>query len=205
MKTLPKLFQIVELTRSQPQYGYALSGIKKNDLSSLAEHHYLVTFIAWQLAAHLNKLGAKLDVKKVLEFCLVHDLGEIFGGDIAFPYARVNKKAKSLAKAFEEENQNFLAKYFGNTATEYKNLTLEIMDAKTDEGLVAKVADYVECFEYKKYINCLNANDYMITKEKLGSYIAKMKNPLVKKELSKFVDEWLKYVKNNPHGSTIFG
>jgi len=47
MDNLTKLFKLVELTRFQPQYGYALAGIPKEELSNLAEHHYLVTFIAW--------------------------------------------------------------------------------------------------------------------------------------------------------------
>jgi len=57
MHYLSKLFQLIQLTRSQPQYGYALSGIKQDDLSNLAEHHYLVTFIAWQLALLAKRAG----------------------------------------------------------------------------------------------------------------------------------------------------
>ena len=68
MENLTNLFKLMELTRSQPQYGYALSGIQQDELSNLAEHHYLVTFIAWQLAAHVKGAGAKIDIQKVLEF-----------------------------------------------------------------------------------------------------------------------------------------
>jgi len=75
----------MELTRSQPQYGYALAGIQQDELSNLAEHHYLVTFIGWQIASNLRQVGADVDVQKILEFCLIHDLGELFGGDISMP------------------------------------------------------------------------------------------------------------------------
>ena len=62
MEHLTKLFKLVELTRSQPQTGYVLAGIKTDELSNLAEHHYLVTFIAWQLARAANRAGAKLSI-----------------------------------------------------------------------------------------------------------------------------------------------
>ena len=75
MEHLTNLFKLIELTRSQPQYGYALAGIQQDELSNLAEHHYLVTFVAWQLASQVKRAGANIDIQKVLEFCLIHDLG----------------------------------------------------------------------------------------------------------------------------------
>src|SRR5579872_6043877 len=127
MNHLAKLFKLLEITRSQPQYGYALAGIPKAELSDLAQHHYLVTFIAWQLALSVQAKGAKINVQKVLEFCMVHDLGELFGGDIAMPYAKANPKARTLAKAFEAENQNYLSAFFGPQSKHYKELSDEIM------------------------------------------------------------------------------
>jgi 5'-deoxynucleotidase YfbR-like HD superfamily hydrolase len=161
MKHLTKLFKLLELTRSQPQYGYALRGIAQDNLSNLAEHHYLVAFIGWQLALEANRSGAHLNVLKVLEICLMHDLGELFGGDICLPYSRVNPKARNLAKAFEAENQNFLSKMFGSGETHFKSLALETMQPKSDEAIVAKLADYLETTHYLQYANSVD-------KESLG-------------------------------------
>jgi len=153
MNHLTNLFKLMELTRSQPQYGYALAGIQQDELSNLAEHHYLVTFIAWQLASQVKKAGAKIDVEKVLEFGLVHDLGELFGGDISMPYAKANPKARKHAKAFEEENQRFLSKFFGNQSEHFKELGHKILDAKSDEAIIAKIADPIAKKELGKFIN----------------------------------------------------
>jgi 5'-deoxynucleotidase YfbR-like HD superfamily hydrolase len=152
MKKLTDLFTLMELTRSMPQYGYILSGVKRDDLSNLAEHHYLVTFIAWQIALHLKSKGAKLNVGKVMEFAMVHDLGELFGGDISMPYAKVNPKAREYAKMFEEENQRFFAKFFGEQEDHFKNLGHEILDAVSDEALVAKFSDYIEHAHFKNFL-----------------------------------------------------
>ena len=74
MEELIKLINLLEITRNQPQYGYAVAG-GNGRYSNLAEHHYLVAMIGWQLADLVNKKGAKIDSGKVLKFCLLHDLG----------------------------------------------------------------------------------------------------------------------------------
>lgn len=190
MKHLTNLFKLMELTRSQPQYGYALAGIQQDELSNLAEHHYLVTFIAWQLASQVKKAGAKINISKVLEFGLVHDLGELLGGDISMPYARANPKARKHAKAFEEENQRFLSKFFGNQSQHFKELGHEILDAKSDEAIIAKMADYIEVTHYKQYVKVFSKFDTDLIKPKLVSMIEKIADPVAKKELGKFINNW---------------
>lgn len=198
MNNLTKLFKLVELTRSQPQYGYALAGIPKGELSDLAQHHYLVAFIAWQLARDANRAGAKLNVEKVLEYALVHDLGELLGGDIAGPYAVANRRAYRAAKAFETENHKFLSKYFGSDKKYFLTLTAEIMKARNDEAFYAKAADWIECTHYKFYLNRFNDNDAKLAKKKLESYIKGIKDPLAKSWLKNFLQVWLKEL---PHGT----
>lgn len=191
MKHLVNLFKLMELTRSQPQYGYALSGIRQNDLSNLAEHHYLVTFIAWQLARQVKNKGADISVEKVLEFSLIHDLGELFGGDISMPYARANPKAKKFAKEFEEENQRFMSRFFGDDSRYFQELGHEILDTQTDEGIISKIADYMEVTYFKQYMDALVAFDVDLIKPKLQSMVEKIKDPIAKKELLLFVQEWV--------------
>ncbi|MCL5009208.1 MAG: HD domain-containing protein [Patescibacteria group bacterium] len=190
MNKLTELFRLIELARSQPQYGYALAGIPKDELSDLAQHHYLVAFIAWQLAANLNAKGAKLNVEKVLELALVHDLGELLGGDISMPYARANPKARKLAKNFEKENLVYLSKFFGLQAAAFRKAGDEIMEPKTDEGLVAKIADYVEATHYKLYMGRLSEGDIHMAEKGLHSKIAKFKDAVAKKEMAEFIVAW---------------
>ncbi len=141
MKHLTNLFKTLECTRAMPQAGYALSGIVQHEQSNLAEHHYLVAMIAWQLARNANAQGATLNVEKVLEYALVHDLGELFGGDIALPYWKVNPAARSLAKAFEEENRRFLTTLFGSQKDAVTQVMAEEGAHDNDESLLVKIAD----------------------------------------------------------------
>src|SRR3990167_5803232 len=191
MDHLTNLFKLMELTRSQPQYGYVLSGIQQDELSNLAEHHYLVTFITWQIARQVKNKGANIDIAKVLEFSLIHDLGELFGGDISMPYAKANPKAREHAKAFEEENQRFLARFFGNEADYFKKLGHEILDAESDEALISKIADYIEVTHYKQYVKVFSKKfDVDLVEPKFQLVIAKMKDPIAREELSRLFKSW---------------
>lgn len=191
MLNLAKLFRLLELTRSQPQYGFALRGIPTGLLSNLAEHHYLVAFFGWQLTLEANRNGAKLNVLKVLELCMVHDLGELFGGDISLPYARQNSKASSLAKAFETENQKYLSQMFGQQSKHFLELVNEVMEPKTDEALVFKLADYLEATYYLEYVKNIDKHSVGYVVE-LKKKFAQMKDRAAKKFFLKIIDMFSK-------------
>jgi putative hydrolase of HD superfamily len=188
MKKIVDLINLLQITRAQQQYGYAIGG-GNTRISNLAEHHYLVAMIGWQLSAFVNEKGAKIDVCKVIKFCLLHDIGEIFGGDIGMYYAKANPKARSLAKQFEEENQKFLSKYFNNKK-EMLKLTKEILESSSDESHIAKIADYIELIHYKLFNAQLKKRDIKLIMPKLIEKIKKIKNTIAKKELLKFVNFW---------------
>lgn len=204
MKHLVGLFNLLEYTRAQPQYGYVLSGVRKQDLSNLAEHHYLVTFIAWQLALQVKAQGARIDIGKVLEFGLIHDLGELFGGDIAMPYAKANPKAREHAKAFEAENQKYLAGLFGDQSAYFQTLSDEIMNAQSDESILAKIADYLEVTHYKKYVGVFADSDLELITGKLTGMIEKMHDQVSREFLQNFIQLWLTELpKSKPFNQTL--
>jgi 5'-deoxynucleotidase YfbR-like HD superfamily hydrolase len=198
------LFKIVELTRTQPQYGHGIGGVKKWQLSNLAEHHYLVTFIAWQISEAVKAAGGKIDQLKVLELCMVHDLGEIFGGDIGMPYARRNPKAKDLARKFEEENAKFISQYFENPE-KFNSLWREATAPKSDEAQIAKVADLLEIFCFRYYNNVLTNVDDVLAKERFAKAVAAIKDKKTKSVIEKITRKYFKDFRKGNALSIISG
>jgi len=187
---LINLINLLEISRIQPQYGYNVAGGNART-GNLAEHHYLVTMIGWQLALLVNSKGAKIDVSKVIKFCLLHDIGELFGGDIGMYYAKANPKARKLAKEFEEENQKFLSGFFTNK-DEVKSLAKEILDSKSDEAHIAKIADYLEVTHYKFFNGMLKGKDKELIAPKLAEKIRKIKDTRAKNTLLDLIKVWKK-------------
>lgn len=190
MNNLVKLFRLIEITRAHPQYGYTLAQISKNELSDLAQHHYLVTFITWQLVRIAQRAGGQIDLGRALEFALIHDLGELFGGDISMPYAKANPAAREAAKAFERENQKFMATFFGEDKEYFDQLSEEILDAQSNEALIAKLADYIECTHYKLYVRRLTPADVTMSANKLDTILAKITDEKARPALIEFIHHW---------------
>ena len=128
---------------------------------------------------------------------MIHDLGELFGGDINFFYGRVNSKAKEHAKAFEAENARFLSEFFGEDKEHYEKLAEEILDAKSDECIVAKIADYVECINYKLMSSSISDIDMPVTLEGVEKMLSKTQNESLKKTIRDFIEEWQKSLGSN--------
>jgi 5'-deoxynucleotidase YfbR-like HD superfamily hydrolase len=140
----------------------------------------------------VNNAGANIDLAKAMEFGLIHDLGELFGGDIAMPYAKANKKARTAAKAFEAENHKYLSKFFDKDAKHFRALSAEILNAKSDEALISKIADYIECTHYKLYLHRLSKGDIAMIQKKIEAFTKKMKDKIAKEKLIEFAALWAK-------------
>ncbi len=187
-----RMVRLIEMTRSMPQAGYALSDIPKSDLSDLAQHHYLVGVIAWQLARAAIKAGGKLDLGRVLEFALMHDAPEVLGGDIAMPYARANKPARAAAKEFERLNMEYMASFFGDDEEYFREISKQVLglSEQSDEVLVAKLGDYIEHVHYKLTIHRLTPNDVPMAHAALKGKLADIKDEKTRTALSAIVEQW---------------
>ena len=190
MENLTTLFKLLECTRLQPQYGYALAGVSKSEMSDLAQHHYMVGIIALLLGKFLNSRGAKLDIQKVLEIALTHDLGELLGGDINFYYSRSNLEARKKAKEFEAENIKYLSGHFGQYGKELEANTRSFEDKDSDEAIIAQCADKIECVHYKLQVGKIGKMDVQSTKISVLNYAKKLTDKNLAKELEKFINLW---------------
>lgn len=154
MKRLSRFISILELTREQPQFGYFLAGIHKEQTSNLAEHHYLVTMLGWMLCEYLNEEESLVDTNEVMRICLVHDLGEIFGGDMAAPLSRKRPDLKVHAQSLERGNMDILLSFLKPSIAQKVNMIWEKEEAKnTNEAWVAKIADLVETHFFLEHRN----------------------------------------------------
>lgn len=202
MNEVLRFLKLMQTTRAQPQYGYVLSGIQKGELSDLAQHHYLVTLIGWYLVRLIRENRGKVNLERVLEICLLHDLGELFGGDIGMPYAQANPTAQKLSRAFERENQRFLAEML-NPAGNVSPLFAETLSPTSDEGIIAKVADYMEVTHYKHYLGRLTDGDTMMVKKRMEKLFIDLKNAKTKVFLTDFIRDWANQL-HTDDGSEVF-
>lgn len=108
------LFEVGSLRNVPRAWQQILSGRVQN----ISEHVFRTTMIAWIIA-----LAEKADVSKVLQICLIHDIGESRAGDIAFMHRDYVTRNEELAEEhiFQEttleENARALLKEYSERQT----------------------------------------------------------------------------------------
>ncbi len=172
MKNLVKFFHQVGKLKEMPRRGWVINDIKNGE--SIAEHIFRTSLMAWILGS--EKKG--LNIERLLKMSLMHDICEIYAGDIT-PYDSVlpknSRKRKEFMKTWprftkeqklriskakhkkeEEGLKRLIEDLPPKVKKEMENLWLDYEKGLTPEGRFFKQADRLENFlqalEYwKKY------------------------------------------------------
>jgi len=200
MKDLLKLFSILQLTKEQPETGYLVAGIKLNETASLAEHHYTCTLMAYLIAQKIKKTKVKFNERKLILMLLIHDLGELFGGDISAPLSRKFPDLREHKDKIGERAIELLSSYLDTESQQdFTKLYQEFETGTSDEKWVGKVIDqidhqfFLEHHNYKqKY--CPGDSDYRVNfiKDHIYKLTAKIQNEKIKKVMNDFLEEFEK-------------
>lgn len=119
---------------------------------SVPEHSHYVTLFSDVLCDILEEKGKKIDRIDVLEKSLVHDMEEMYSGDIKHPFKNANPKLKKLiedqakmliGKAFEGLPEK-TAKRFKKRWDDYHDVT----KSKSIENIIVEVADTLSLVSY---------------------------------------------------------
>ncbi|MFA7057036.1 MAG: HD domain-containing protein [Candidatus Cloacimonadales bacterium] len=132
LEVLYQLFKLKNLLRQ----GWLKRDISKLEGESVADHTFGTAMTAWVLAKHFE---LDLNMEKVLKMSLVHEIGEIYAGDIT-PVDGVSQTEKydrelaSIEKVF--------ANYKGGA--EFISLWKEFEEAESGEAIFLKQIDKFE-------------------------------------------------------------
>jgi len=116
---------------------------------TVAEHSFYVTIIARALCGLLEEKGEKIDKLEVMEKALVHDMEEMFSGDIAQPFKHADPELKKLIHKLNENSVDMafeglpidLAKHFKYIWSDYNK------ENKIEDTIV-KIADKLSLISY---------------------------------------------------------
>jgi putative hydrolase of HD superfamily len=166
-------FQINHLKHLLRQ-GWLMRGVPEEKCESVGDHTFAVALLAMMIA---KKYFPKLDMEKLLKMSLVHELGEIDGGDIT-PHDGIDKKDKH---AIEEKG---IRKIFSDfpEGGEYLDLWLEYAEDKTEEAKFVKQIDKLEmAMQSVVYVKQYGKN--------LDEFIESARARITDKKLIEFLDE----------------
>lgn len=166
-------FQINHLKHLLRQ-GWLMRGISEDKCESVGDHCFATALFAMMIA---KKYFSELDMMKVIKMSLVHELGEIDGGDIT-PHDGIDKKEKY---AIEERGIRKMFAGFPEGA-EYLELWLEFEENKSSETKFVKQIDKLEmAMQSAVYTRQYDKN--------LEEFIESARAQITDKKLIKFLDE----------------
>ncbi|MBQ2446754.1 MAG: HD domain-containing protein [Oscillospiraceae bacterium] len=131
VRELLDALQIAERLKDATRHCYTKNGRRE----SVAEHSWMMTLMAYFMKDEFPEV----DMDKVVQMCIIHDLGECFTGDIP---------TFDKTKAHEENEENLLYRWVRTLPENYANemiaLYEEMAERKTIESKIYKAIDGLE-------------------------------------------------------------
>lgn len=129
--TLLEILHLSEKLKDTPRHCYTSAGRRE----SVAEHCWRAGLMAFFLRDEFPEA----DINKVMKMCLVHDLGEIFTGDIPSFYKTAGDEARESASL-----QNWIDTLPETYRRELTSLFAEMEALETREARIFKAIDTME-------------------------------------------------------------
>ena len=131
VRELLDALRIAERLKDATRHCYTKNGRHE----SVAEHSWMMTLMAYFIKDEFPEV----DMDKVVQMCIIHDLGECFTGDIP---------TFDKTKAHEENEENLLYSWVRTLPENYANemiaLYEEMAERKTIESKIYKAIDGLE-------------------------------------------------------------
>jgi 5'-deoxynucleotidase YfbR-like HD superfamily hydrolase len=128
-----RFIQAVEPMKNHTRTAWGSTGRSE----SVAEHSWRLALLAMVVAPHLDGV----DPGRLVELCLVHDLGETFEGDISAPLQEAGDNKGETERSVVAELAGILDAEDGRRV---RDLWQEYDAARTPEALAAKALDKIE-------------------------------------------------------------
>ena len=142
-----KISQFILNRRLAQVKKYHNTPLQQNE--NVAEHTFYVTIIARALCGLLEESGTKINTLEVMEKAMVHDMEEMFSGDILQPFKYSDPELKHL---LDKINEKSIEKAFeglpDKLAVHFKSLWSDYHESGKIEDKIVKIADRLSLIAY---------------------------------------------------------
>lgn len=147
MKDAQKIIEfshLAEKLKNELRHSWTSTGRQE----SVAEHTWRVTLLVLLISDDLEQ---KIDQIKAIKMALIHDIGEIFAGDLHYSDIHKNKSSISRRQSLEQKAVKKVTQSLGDFGEEIYSLWYEFSTAESEEARFVKAIDMLEvCIQHNE-------------------------------------------------------
>jgi putative hydrolase of HD superfamily len=139
--------QTISALKKLPRSGWLSHGVDVRDAESVADHSFSVSAISLLLADLELRRGIQVDVEKVLQMAIIHDLAESLTFDISKAYLQyLGRRGEEIKHELEDSAWSTLVERLDDSelARKYTQVKSEYNVNKTVESKIVHAADALD-------------------------------------------------------------
>lgn len=143
--------ELVNGAGNQMRYVHRFSGSRRLHNENIAEHSFFTAFFSLVIGQHvMSRRNIKVNLGRLVQKALLHDIEEQFTGDIVRP---VKHSTKAISDGIEDLSKRLMFDFFSRIDGNEKNIkqlynTWRTAKDKSIEGKILAFADFVSVLSY---------------------------------------------------------
>lgn len=191
VKELLKALTVAERLKDTTRHCYTSKGRRE----SVAEHSWMMTLMAF----FMKNEFPEADTNKIIQMCIIHDLGECFTGDIP---------TFEKTKEHEDTEENFLNEWMEslpeNIRNEMIDLYKEMEEKQTIEAKIYKAIDSLEALIQHNFsdISTWSENEFTLNltyaddRVSFSQYLSALREEIRKETIHKISEDIMYETRN---------
>lgn len=183
-RELIEALAVAERLKDTTRHCYTTKGRQE----SVAEHSWMMTLIAF----FMKNEFPEADINKIIQMCIIHDLGECFTGDIP-----TFVKTKEHEETEERLLNDWIKSLPETTRNEMINLYKEMEERQTLEAKIYKAIDSLEALIQHNFsdISTWSENEYELNltyaddRVNFSEYLSGLREEIRKDTIQKIADK----------------
>lgn len=186
----------LQMMKHVERTAWAVAGLPKDSMDTLAEHGHVTTIGVWTLITALEEIGLKMDMRKAIGIALVQEVGKMHGGDVAIESSDPKNQAREAAYYIRKANFQLLFEPLPRLLPQLTEWHNDGIHRQSDEAklmmTMSRVLDYLhyDLVHHPSYGGTYRHH----TNEKIINLARGMTHPEISRHVERAVKEMLMVV-----------